>query len=1036
MARNPLYVDRGGEQAIRHPIALSGATLQGFVLDAQLDALTALIDRQLNVPAAGAVRYLPLAPRVMLIYASMARAQSLDARDRELGWTPEIDVGFWVPMLRLGDGLPRLTWYLPYVFVDTSYAMAIGRENFGFHKQVSQPSFSGALPQVGPLSVTATAIPRQGFSAQFTPHKLFEARRVVTRGGAAGGTRFGSVAEVGRELLGRLLGGLPALSIPGLGSFDVLGSLVPDVSLTFLKEFRDIAEPLEACSLAVCEAPARATGFRGAGLLDEDWEVEVPHFDSHPIARDLGLTTGVQPGRHAFWVDFDFEMHAGTVLHEAKASPTSAAAGTAPRQKIAVLGGGCGGMTAAYLLTERPGWERDFEVTVYQQGWRLGGTGASGRNPAHAERIEEHGLHVWMGFYENAFAVMRRCYAELGRPPEAPLATWDQAWKPHNLVVLMEKVRGEWTPWPFEFPALPGLPGDGVHALEPVDYVQKLLESMAALWKSVLGEAGLELDELPRTEGLLGFIGDLLRSGAAAVGAFELAGGMMARALERLRDWALGGGGGGGGARVEDALDVLDSLTDWLAAAVLPRFPALDSVRRGYILLDLMTAIVRGIIFDAIPLKGWHSIDDEDFADWLARHGAAPMTVDSGVVRGIYQLVFAYPRGDTSQPGRFAAGVATRGLLRMVYTYEHAVFWEMQAGMGDTVFAPMYEVLRRRGVKFEFMHRVERLELTADRSAIGAVHLTRQATPRDSVRGYDPLVTIKDLPCWPSTPRWSELVEGAELEARGVDLESPWSDWPGVGTRTLRAGVDFDRLVLGIPVGALGGVCSELIAADARWAAMVRGVTTVQTQAMQLWLSRTPAELGWKLAPPVLDAYEDPFNTWADLSHLLQREAWPAAATPAALAYLCGPLLDLGPTPPPGASDFQARQSARVKELAMEWLDTYIGGLWPGATKFPDGRGGFEWDHLHDPAGGSGRARFDSQYWRANVSPTERYVLSEPGSIGLRMRADESGFANLVLAGDWLRTGMDAGCVEAAVMGGMQASRALCGYPEKIHGDE
>ena len=112
MARNPLYVDRGGEQAIRHPIALSGATLQGFVLDAELSALSALIDRQLNVPAAGAVRYLPLAPRVMLIYASMARAQSMDARDRELGWTTEIDVGFWVPMLCLGDGLPKLTWYI------------------------------------------------------------------------------------------------------------------------------------------------------------------------------------------------------------------------------------------------------------------------------------------------------------------------------------------------------------------------------------------------------------------------------------------------------------------------------------------------------------------------------------------------------------------------------------------------------------------------------------------------------------------------------------------------------------------------------------------------------------------------------------------------------------------------------------------------------------------------------------------------------------------------------------------------------------
>src|SRR5918996_2501538 len=64
--------------------------------------------------------------------------------------------------------------------------------------------------------------------------------------------------------------------------------------------------------------------------------------------------------------------------------------------KVAVLGGGCAAMTAAFELT-RPEHRGRFRVTVYQQGWRLGGKGASGRGPAG--RIEEHGLHVWMGWY-------------------------------------------------------------------------------------------------------------------------------------------------------------------------------------------------------------------------------------------------------------------------------------------------------------------------------------------------------------------------------------------------------------------------------------------------------------------------------------------------------------------------------------------------------------------------------------------------------------------------------------------------------------
>ena len=79
--------------------------------------------------------------------------------------------------------------------------------------------------------------------------------------------------------------------------------------------------------------------------------------------------------------------------------------------KVAIVGGGCAALAAAFELT-RPQHEGRYEVTIYQLGWRLGGKGASGRGPAG--RIEEHGLHLWMGFYENAFRLVRECYAELG----------------------------------------------------------------------------------------------------------------------------------------------------------------------------------------------------------------------------------------------------------------------------------------------------------------------------------------------------------------------------------------------------------------------------------------------------------------------------------------------------------------------------------------------------------------------------------------------------------------------------------------------
>ena len=93
--------------------------------------------------------------------------------------------------------------------------------------------------------------------------------------------------------------------------------------------------------------------------------------------------------------------------------------------RVAIVGSGCASVTTAFELT-RPEHAGKYQVTIYQMGWRMGGKGASGRGPSG--RIEEHGLHVWLGFYENAFRLMRECYAELGRDPATcPLATWRDA---------------------------------------------------------------------------------------------------------------------------------------------------------------------------------------------------------------------------------------------------------------------------------------------------------------------------------------------------------------------------------------------------------------------------------------------------------------------------------------------------------------------------------------------------------------------------------------------------------------------------------
>ena len=175
-----------------------------------------------------------------------------------------------------------------------------------------------------------------------------------------------------------------------------------------------------------------------------------------------------------------------------------------------------------------------------------------------------------------------------------------------------------------------------------------------------------------------------------------------------------------------------------------------------------------------------------------------------------------------------------------------------------------------------------------------------------------------------------------------------------------------------------------------------------------------------------MTAYVEPLDTYADMSHLIPREHWPTEERVENVAYFCGVLEDL-----PG--DTQQSTNERARANAVEYLQRDARGIWPKSIN-RDGTG-FDWSLLMG-RGRRGRSRFDSQFWLANYQPTERYVLTPAGSVKHRLAADESGYRNLFLAGDWTKTGLDAGCVEAAVMSGMQASRAMCGVPEEIVGED
>jgi uncharacterized protein with NAD-binding domain and iron-sulfur cluster len=679
-------------------------------------------------------------------------------------------------------------------------------------------------------------------------------------------------------------------------------------------------------------------------------------------------------------------------------------------QRVAILGGGMAALTTAFELSG-PGWRDDFaSITIYQRGWQLGGKGASSRG--ENDRIEEHGLHVLLGYYENAFRVIRSVYGELDRErtdPGCPIRTWRDALHPAPVVGVEELRDDSWHHWLASFPVSDDAPGEGdPAALTPARFVEHsarlIVKFIGSLDSGTSGPStGFRLSPDPAGSGF-----ENPRRLAGLTGAAMIAAATKIVALvdEFVADFV---------PRSEVVAELL-SLANELREGLVERSRTNVSTGRVLDLLDLVVTSVRGILVDGLisgPI-GFPAIDELDFRDWLASHGALPSTIDSALVRGLYDLVFAYKHGDRDRPS-FSAGLGLFLAGKLFFDYRGALFWKMTAGMGDVVFAPMLQLLRRRGVRIEFFNQVERLELSASGDRVAAVHIRRQGGPAAGDSEFDPLVSYAGLPCFPTELSPDRLGSVANGQVDGEYQQDPVVEMDIV----LRDGIDFDVAVLGVSLGAIPAITAELVERIPSWNQMIESVGTVATQALQIWLGPDECALGWPAPGAVVSGYAAPFDTFAAMSHLLSVEGWPDVDRPRTIAYFCGALHEVG-------GESTADTSNRVLGDARRFLEFDLGHFFPH-TSSPDA--GFDWSMLRGAGDSSGPARLQHQHLVAVTDGSDRYVQSLPGSGKYRLRADQSGLTNLVLTGDWTSSGLDAGCLEAATLSGIQASNVVRGRP-------
>ncbi len=666
-------------------------------------------------------------------------------------------------------------------------------------------------------------------------------------------------------------------------------------------------------------------------------------------------------------------------------------------QRVVILGGGPAGVTAAYWLSH-PDQKGQYQVSLYTQGWRLGGKCASGRDAANGERILEHGLHMLMGCYQNGFATVRSCYhdwRDIKKDPESPFQTWKDAFTPLRQVTLMEQdgpgTPPSWLPWNMPFLLkLPGEPGDGPLVRDSDPSIPLALEE----------------DLIHR---LADWMTSSLHKDAPFVESVIKAAEHVHNALSSKR------------AGPDEAVSALKMAAEDIQAVIESRHPKLEAaleriegptLHRMAILAKLGVAVAIGYMEDIYNQgpDAWLALDVMDFRAWLKEHGAGDEVLGSAPVAAFYDLAFGAVGGESSGIGGgiIAAGSALRAQMEMVLGYRNAPLWKMNAGMGDTVFTPFYDVLTARGVEINFFSRVSQLR-TDGAGAIGAVDILTQAeTVGDAP--YRPTKRILGLDCWPDQPFWDQLQNGAQLQAEGADFEASYCTI-STGTTTLEAERDFDLVILAIPPDSIKPVIAREIAQNPAWAAALGASASVGTQSFQLWMKPDLEGLGWTYGTTAVTGYAEPLDSWGDMSQVIDRETWPEGQEPGSIGYLCGAMPDMpGPVNPP------AMEAAAVAN-ANSWMTANLKTLWPAMSDDP----------VSDP-------RILSRYNLANFDLSDRYVQTPPGNnVSSRFDpAKPATFSNLYVIGDWTKTRFSGGAFESAVESAMLASRGISGFPAYV----
>jgi hypothetical protein len=315
------FVDIAAPQQIPGPVGVSDMTLYAFMLEASRPgALQEYVDRTLNQPCRGAVRYEVMMEHVIAFMASLGKTWSM-APGLHAGWLPETDCGFWIPVARVGGEAGRsvveeLLLYPVALYVDQPYTEISGREIYGYPKGLGEPRVPTSPDDAGPFWLKTVLMREYDAGREFKNEELWRIERDSARvAGEIWRDAGGALENLFHTFFGEAERRLPEVRLSSL--VNQLREAPGAMPMVFLKQFRDACSDSKACYQAIVENLSTVTKFDGMGLMPGTYRFRTIPTESIGLIEALGLQQEMNV-IFAFWSKFDMVVGPGRLKWEAR----------------------------------------------------------------------------------------------------------------------------------------------------------------------------------------------------------------------------------------------------------------------------------------------------------------------------------------------------------------------------------------------------------------------------------------------------------------------------------------------------------------------------------------------------------------------------------------------------------------------------------------------------------------------------------------------------------------------------------------------